>query len=228
MLTTVMESWTQATSSGRIEPGGVQRPCGMHDARNLKGELRRLVLARSDIESADALLVMLVHLRTLRARADRDAVALGLWTGALVSYARPFTSGTLSVAPQWRQFDDDRLAVMHATFVRMRDKLFAHNDATPLRIVEVVPPASARERRGRLTVATVHALKRLCVLQLGRINRRIEEIARELCRGQGWQDGVAIELTAIPDDLQLLPEPSPFQSPPSVRCGLGVKRAEGG
>lgn len=120
----------------------------------------------------------------------------------------------MSVAPEWSEFaDHEWLGEMHRQFLTMRDRLFAHNDAMPLRSVQVVPPREAREQRSTLTGSTVNHLKRLCAIQLERIGSRIDTLATELSRGQGWPDGEPVDLPAIPDSLRLQPLPSPFQIP---------------
>jgi hypothetical protein len=186
----------------------------MAAARELKGELRRLVLARTDLESADAMLMTLVALPEFHARVERNSAALGLWTGALVSYARPFKRGGVGVADEWNEFEHQPwLTEMHHHFLRLRDKLFAHNDAMPMRAVQLVPPAGAREQRGRMTFATINALKRLCSAQLERMGTRIEVLAVDLSRGQSWPDDIPIDLGTIRDDLKLMAAPSPFRAP---------------
>jgi hypothetical protein len=182
-------------------------------ARDAKGELRRLVLARTDIESADALVMVLIARPSLPPQIDRQAARLGLWTGALVSYARPFKRGGVSVGNEWQHFPDNRLDASHANFLKLRDKLFAHNDAMPQRDIRLVPPSGADERPMKFKIVTVHSLKRLCMAQLERMNERIEKLATELAQGQRFVEGEAISLSSIPDTLELVPTRSPFRAP---------------
>jgi hypothetical protein len=184
----------------------------------LRGELQRLVLARSDIESADALLMLLVQRPEFPRRISKSSVTLGLWTGALVSYARPFTRSTMGLDERWSRFPLlPWLDETHQHFIKLRNQVFAHNDDVPLRSVHLVPPGGAIEKRARMRPGTVNALKRLCRVQLERIHPRIETLATELSRGQEWREGSPVDLAEIPSDLVIHSAPSPFQVPASLR-----------
>ena len=217
-----------AHRQARSGSGDKQRPSSADDARTrrmatgtrsaqaVKAELRRLVLARADIRSAAALLQALVDPPQIR-HTDPDDLALGLWTGAVVSYARPFTRSTVGLGKEWGRCKTEDLQNAHDFVLTLRNKLFAHNDRMPYRDVAVVPPQSAVEKRITLDRRMTIAVKRLCMEQLQRIEKKIEQLALELCRGQGWEAGCSRYLDEIPDKLQLVPARSPFQVPRTRR-----------
>lgn len=75
-------------------------------AAEVKAEIRRLVLARSDLRWAATL---------LDEAAKEDDIDRGwrLWEAATIAYARPFKAGGLGVSTEWRTFSDPDLTRLH-------------------------------------------------------------------------------------------------------------------
>jgi hypothetical protein len=162
-------------------------------------------MARFDIQAAHDLCPL------LRARGGIDghdwgAVAWGLWTGVVCSYARPFKRAELELkAPQWRTFEDPSLQQLHDTLIRLRDALFAHNDKTVDRMVVVHPPGawgpegSATESQSVFATSDIETFDGLFEYQLTRIAPEIRRLVAELCAGQTFSQGAEIELAGFPD-----------------------------
>jgi hypothetical protein len=177
-------------------------------AQDVKAQLRRLVLARSDLEWAAKLFDEAAH--------ERDPVrSWRLWEAGANAYARPFKRASLELGPEWSEFTDDDLSLLHRQLVTLRDKVFAHNDRTTHRRVVIVPPGGAAEIKRDMFAKQrkVVGPKKLIHAQLGRVEKKIAELAAALCLGQGWVDGEPIELADIDDKLELKKAPSPFQAP---------------
>jgi hypothetical protein len=174
-----------------------------------KAELRRLVMARFDIEAARDLCGLLEergHIDGL----DWGSVAWGLWTGVVCSYARPFKKATLQLkGEEWTTFDDDRLQQLHCRLIHLRDTLLAHNDATAHRKVVVFPPrawgpqspGSAREEQAVFSHDSIADARSLCDTQLARMDPRIEELVGMLCEGLEYAPGSIVDLAEIPERL---------------------------
>jgi hypothetical protein len=188
-------------------------------AQEVKAELRRLVLARTDLEWAARLF------DSAAKESDPDR-SWSLWEVAVNAYGRPFKGATLTLRGEWSTFEDPDLAHTHRELLKFRDKLFAHNDRSRHRRVVVIPPDGAREVReagifvsSRKTVAP----KKLVNHQLLRIERRVTELVHALCLAQGWEEGREISLEDIDDKLELQTLPSPFQTPPGVTGAKGSR-----
>lgn len=182
-------------------------------AQDIKAELRRLVLARSDLEWA-------ARLFDAAAKESQSDRSWALWEAAANAYGRPFKRATLTLRGEWSTFQDPDLVGIHRELLTLRDKVFAHNDRTRHRNVVIVPPDVAREiREAGIFVSSkkIVAPKKLINHQLARINSRVTQLVRALCLGQGWDEGRPINLDDVDDKLELKTEPSPFQTPPRVR-----------
>jgi hypothetical protein len=182
-------------------------------AGEIKAEIRRLVLARSDLQWAATLL-------DHAAKESDPERGWRLWEAATIAYARPFKAGSLGVARHWQTFPNADLTGLHNEMIGLRDKVFAHNDRTPHREVALVPPDEAVEVRIRSVIGNRSKTlgpKKVVNAQLERIEKRIVELAKALSCDQGWEAGVPIPLRNIGDKLQLHEPPSPFQIPKSVR-----------
>jgi hypothetical protein len=136
------------------------------------------------------------------AGATWEEVSDGLWTGAIVSYFRPFGSSRRRIDPEWERFHDDaHLDRLHREVKGLRDQFFAHSDDLPYRQVVLMPPDDAREERSRFErVGQVHTLRRLCNAQLERMEQRVTEIAREISEDAALDVGDEIPLDAVPDE----------------------------
>lgn len=175
------------------------------------------MLARTDIESAGALLDLLAR-RPEVPRTRWEDIAWGLWTGVIVSYARPFKQSKLRLGPEWSTFEDQSLQDLHDQVVgQLRDKLFAHNDSMPHRDVRLLPPNQADEVQIEFTRLKVIGPKRLCYAQVERITKRIQTLAAEIAYGRDWRDARPVPLSEISDKLMIVPQPSPFQAPKHAR-----------
>jgi hypothetical protein len=148
----------------------------------LKDELTRLIYARGDIASADALLSLLALPKPLDVPESIDAedVRWGLWTAAVVSYARPFGSSRLSVGKRWRRFvDEPDLVHVHRNVMRLRHTVFAHTDSIGFR--EVVWSGLAwKEQRASFNAHQARRFKSLCRYQTQRLSERIDYLTSHL------------------------------------------------
>jgi hypothetical protein len=137
---------------------------------------------------------------------DWGEAAWGLWTGAVTSYARPFTTGKLRLkGAEWQEFDDQELQERHDQFLRLRGKLYAHNDVMPHRTVMVVPPWDehtpwiATESQAPFLTADIDGLRALCEFQIERMSEGIASRLAELFEGEQLQPGAIIALDDVPD-----------------------------
>jgi hypothetical protein len=174
------------------------------DKQALKGELRRIAMARFDVEAA------LATCGPLKARgsfegSDWGPAAWGLWTGVIDSYMRPFTNATLSLKdPQWQTFDDPDLQAVHDRLKELRDKVFSHNDATGWRKVIVFPPDTpgragtlATEEQPTFNVAAISPIEDLCRFQIARLNERIVDIGAILFEERTFSPFTMLEVEEI-------------------------------
>lgn len=163
----------------------------------LHAELRRLHLAQKDIESADSLLPLLEERRHIDGL-DWGPAAEGLWTGVAVSYMRPFTGSKLRISVEWESFEGrPDLEVRHRRLRVLRDKLFAHTDATSGREVLLLPfggtSAEGRgfvtEQRAAFRYGAIEEARELFEFQRERIGERVQELVRELAARGEWRTG---------------------------------------
>jgi hypothetical protein len=169
-----------------------------------KAELRRLTMARFDIEAARDLCSLLTERGSVDGR-DWGTVAWGLWTGVVCSYARPFKRATLQLKDAaWSTFDDAEQQALHDRLIILRDTLFAHNDRTPARDVVLLPPGawsergSASEQQSVFHTADIASVVKLCETQLERIEPRIEELVSVISAGLTFEEGAIVLLAEIP------------------------------
>jgi hypothetical protein len=94
-------------------------------AADLDTQLKRIRFAISDMEQAAAGAALAVAMPPAHPSALR-----ALWTGIVVCYARPFTSGHYGRfdRKKYAPSDPDK-AALHRDLIDMRDKLWAHNDS---------------------------------------------------------------------------------------------------
>ena len=103
-------------------------PRSLHDLRSI----RRLRLAESDMQQAEAAAICLEEVGQMNAGAAR-----ALETGLVVCYARPFVRSRLGKIPEkLARPEDAGDKALHAALIRHRHTLYAHNDETELRTVE--------------------------------------------------------------------------------------------
>lgn len=155
--------------------------------------LYRLILARSDLESA----------RTTCEYAISEGVDITnpLWMplhdAALIAYARPFTANEPfgSLPNRWGKFEDDTLQTLHDELLDLRNKTIAHSDGAIRKVIVIpagVPSLPHPEGANRPTVAVRNVmraptlfpdLKSLC-LNLGlRIHETVEAELESLSGG---------------------------------------------
>ena len=113
-----------------------------------------------------------------------------MWTGAVVSYARPFKASRFRVGERWERFRDYRdLGRLHRELLELRSKVFAHTDAIEFREVwwdrETL---QLHEERANFRRNQALAVKHLCGFQMNRMADRIEELLATLQADQGGPD----------------------------------------
>lgn len=171
--------------------------------RGALAELRRLVLAREDIKCSRAGCEMLEQ-----GRHDHGMQwGLGtwaLWTGIVVSYCRPFTTGKLQLTGAvWQTFQDANLQIRHDGLRTLRDGLFAHNDIRHEREVVVMPPGSwgpvgsATLETAIFDVSDATETRKLCEFQVERIDERIIELVEKVCEGRHFEEGAIVKLADL-------------------------------
>jgi hypothetical protein len=97
----------------------------------LRRELHRLVLADSDMRQASVAAAYLAEQgRNMNGLAERV-----LWTGFVVTYARPYVGSNRlgAVTGKLARPEESSLRGLHATLLKRRNDLFAPNDETYLR-----------------------------------------------------------------------------------------------
>lgn len=101
------------------------------DRERLERERHRLVLAKSDMKQAA---IAADHLAELGSQMNDDVERV-LWTGLVVTYARPFGDSNKVGAVKGRivKLTDHMQRSLHERLCELRDVLFAHNDLTNLR-----------------------------------------------------------------------------------------------
>lgn len=124
----------------------------MAAAQHLKGEIRRLVLARSDVNHAARLIDAVAVSDSLETRWAR-------WEAGIVAYARPFKRSRLRLPEEWCRFPNPDDQLIHDRLIGWRDKLFAHTDPTYERRVVIQPPFAAREERAFTVVQNQQTVK---------------------------------------------------------------------
>jgi hypothetical protein len=158
----------------------------MADLRRIKHELERLVLARGDVAAARAGWAVLNAFEELRLTSSGrraknikwDDAWWSLWTGAVVSYARPFTQSRTGMTlgkRWWGRIDDPDAKTTHKWVMNFRDSLWAHTDqggaSGGFREV-VVSRRTATERRTSFAApANFPRLAVLCDLLAGAARR---------------------------------------------------------
>lgn len=169
----------------------------------LKRELIRLVHARTDIRCAAALA------EELLARGDDGSnLVWGILTGLTVSYARPFTRSDsgLHLGKKWARFPEDTdLQRHHDRLIEYRNRLLAHNDASPHREVEIWPAGHmldepvVMEARAAIDLCGIAAMPRLFEYQEERMNEVQRAILNELQARERWPPDREVRLRI--DDL---------------------------
>jgi hypothetical protein len=101
------------------------------ERERLEQERHRLVLAESDMKQAA---IAAEHLAELGSQMNGDVERV-LWTGLVVTYARPFGASNKVGAVQGRivKLTDHMQRSLHERLCELRDVLFAHTDLTNLR-----------------------------------------------------------------------------------------------
>ncbi|MGH3040567.1 MAG: hypothetical protein ACRDNG_02290 [Gaiellaceae bacterium] len=165
----------------------------------LKQELLRLVLARNDFAAAAALCPLITT------RMGND-LHLGLATGIVVSYIRPFTKCKVGrLEEPWSTLHDPELARLHSRLFEYRNTLYAHNDPqAKAREILVLPgdawgtgQSTATEGLRWLTPEDAEQIKRLCACQRERLSVRIAQLLDELIAGTEWPEGAMLTIDQL-------------------------------
>ncbi|WP_312421241.1 hypothetical protein [Anaerospora hongkongensis] len=99
---------------------------------NIKVQLYKLAVARSDIASANSLCKLFIEKRLMHREEANDHYELrdALISAILVSYSRPFTNnhphGPLQ--KKWFKFDNKSFNELHRRIIDYRNKQIAHSD----------------------------------------------------------------------------------------------------
>jgi hypothetical protein len=112
----------------------------------LKKQLYRLAVGRSDVEKAHAASELLRR----EVRALGDDLYHPLLHAIAISYGRPFavTRAGNTIGARWERFDNLVFQDTHSKLIELRHKFVAHSDPME-RTVEVVPPRVALYAGGR-------------------------------------------------------------------------------
>jgi glycine/D-amino acid oxidase-like deaminating enzyme len=153
----------------------------------LEREVVSLGYAVSDIQLAERLVSLLAVRGTVilpeRMKEDADDIWWGMWTGAVVSYARPFMTSRFRIGGRWERFPREHadLGRLHREMRDLRNKVFAHTEALGFRQVWWDWEAlQLHEDRASFRREQALAVKRLCGFQMNRIADRIEVILETL------------------------------------------------
>jgi hypothetical protein len=94
-------------------------------------EVKRLVLAKSDMRQVS---IAADYLNTYATKMNSHVVRV-MWTGIVVTYARPFSKnkGVGAVEGRLIRLDDHMQRSLHGQLCELRNQLFAHTDETELR-----------------------------------------------------------------------------------------------
>jgi hypothetical protein len=187
------------------------------DLRPLKHELERLVLARGDIASAAATWRVLNAHEELRAaslgRRSRhiswDDAWWGFWTGAVVSYARPFMqsrSGMTLGKRWWGRIADEDARVQHAWVMNYRNILWAHTEKELLsaRQVRLSWEGVVEQRNAFDAPLNFSRLIGLCDYWTRRFDERIVQLTDELRlhRLLPPRGAESLRLVDLPDEVE--------------------------
>jgi hypothetical protein len=185
------------------------------DLRRYKHELERLVLARGDIAAAAATWRVLNAYEEVRdgtgpktRHISWDDAWWGLWTGAVVSYARPFTQSRSGMAlgkRWWGQIHNADARLQHRWVMNYRNQLWAHTERTALPTREVeVSFHGARERRiGFAAPINFQRLVGLCEYWHSRLDPRIAELVTRLREASVLPpDAASLLLAELPDQAE--------------------------
>ena len=157
-------------------------------------QLIRLARAQFDMRSAEALS------HELEKTHDHISPwAYGLYTGLAVSYARSFEAGKENpygpLDPKWGKFPNrPDLRKRHLMLLNHRNKLLAHNDLTPHRVVFAWPdfnegrPAVV-EARSPINADGVRDSRELFKFQELRFAEHVQLLAERLQTTLGWGKG---------------------------------------
>jgi hypothetical protein len=148
----------------------------------LELERRRLILARSDMKQVEATAEFLLHGHELNAHVERV-----LWTGMIVTYARPFMStNRIGAIPGRLARPSPDLQDLHKNVIERRSDLSAHTDVTDLReVVDVFGTGRMSELYYGGNVDALPGLIELARENHARFGERLEEVERLLGSSAG-------------------------------------------
>jgi hypothetical protein len=143
-------------------------------------ELLSLGYAVSDFQLAERLVSVLAVRGTVtlpeRIQKDEDDIWWGMWTGAVVSYARPFTTSRFRIGGRWERFvGESDFGRLHRELRDLRNKVFGHTDEVGFREI-TWDGAELLQSRATFNRNQAIAVKRLCGFQMKRVGDRIEEL----------------------------------------------------
>jgi hypothetical protein len=150
----------------------------------LEDERDRLVLAASDMRQAASAAAYLTA-RASEMNGDAERV---MWTGLVVTYARPYVQSNRLGAIRGRLANpkDPTLRDLHTNLCKRRSDLFAHNERTDLRGTTDVY-AALRIGAGKFVEvyappdpSVLPAIHRLALHQEARFQARLAEIEKQL------------------------------------------------
>jgi hypothetical protein len=176
-----------------------QSPNARFERVSVKAELepklrlyRRLWLSRIDLQEAKAAIEEILNANLpFPRRKEPRPLLIALTTALVVSYARPFVNSRGQSAVAEKTVPGSLLRVltsrereMHDALVDMRNREVAHSDVDVLEIsLELFPSGDggiSRVARHPLRRSELHALNRMIEKLASEIERRCEELRKEL------------------------------------------------
>jgi hypothetical protein len=161
----------------------------------LKRELRRLILAHSDIDScvyACKLLLNVIRPELSRHTGDYAGMDHPMYPPLIdaitISYARPFVSndGVGVLKGKWTRFANEKRKHAHDLMIQTRHELTAHSDKE-IRTVEIVPGEKGargyRIKRYNLSLSTVESCKEHARILARDLQKEIERLLEGLYGG---------------------------------------------
>lgn len=135
--------------------------------RDKKDELRKIILAHSDINAAYDTAIHFLNVVLMGSRYQSGSkmgmdnpLYQPLLSAIVVSYAKPFIDNDTvgKLRKRWSQFDNPRWAAAHERILKARHELFAHSDAD-IRQIRIHPAGQLSILRGQKTSGIGYSIR---------------------------------------------------------------------